>query len=193
MTELKRSWLVQRLNKPHGASGIFGKDNPFAFGGGLRNGGLSDDAMDLLRGIFSFDYMGAAEFEFGEVPKALQRIAEQTDLSATAFEVPLSQVAEGWSRTKVPAPTGQATVYLLAPDEWSDEAELRIRLWAAEGYRAELKEATHLDTTLRPTEDYHGRTVGWLELNNGFMFFTDEQMWAQTCDLFGVAVEAVSA
>lgn len=61
MKELKQTYLVQRLNRPTN-----GYDNPFSFGGGLKNGGLSEDAMKLLRPIFSFDYMGSAEFEFGE-------------------------------------------------------------------------------------------------------------------------------
>lgn len=190
-TTLRRSWLVQRLEKPR-SGGIFGKDNPFAFGGGLRNGGLSDEAMDVLRDVFSFDYMGAAEFEFGAVPKALQRIAQNaSSLAAASFEVPLSQVAKGWSRkAEKAAPTGQATVYILAPADEVDEVERRVRQWAAEGYRAELKESTRIDETLRPTEEWHGDKVGWLELDNGFFFFTDREMWQRTAAIFGVEVSA---
>ena len=29
--------------------------------------------------------------------------------------------------------------------------------------------------------------VGWLELDNGFMFFTDEKMWRGSCKWFEVA------
>lgn len=78
MTEMKRTWLVQRLRKPYNHP-AFGADNPFSFGGGLRNGGLNDEAMGLLRGIFSFDYMGAAEFEFGAIPQAFDRLRESGD------------------------------------------------------------------------------------------------------------------
>ena len=42
----------------------------------MRNGGLSNEAMDLIRGIWSFDYMGASEFEWGAIPKALGEIAK---------------------------------------------------------------------------------------------------------------------
>jgi len=28
--------------------------------------------------------------------------------------------------------------------------------------------------------------VGWLELDNGFMFFSDQKMWRASCDWFGV-------
>ena len=73
LKEMKRTYLIQRLEKPRTLkiAGVELKDNPFSFGGGLRNGGLSKDATDLLRPLFSFDYMGAAEFEFGAVPEAL--------------------------------------------------------------------------------------------------------------------------
>jgi hypothetical protein len=185
---MRRSWLIQRLEKPLGNRGLLGPDNPFAFGGGLKNGGLSDEAMGLLRDIFSFEYMGAAEFEFGAVPQALQGLANAHDrLTAGSFEVPLSQVSAGWRRdAEKVAATGQASVYFIAPAEWAEEVELRIRTWAKEGFRSELKETTNLASTLRPSEDFHGRTVGWLELDNGFMFFTDEQMWLDTAALFGV-------
>jgi hypothetical protein len=69
---MKDSYLIQRLHKPESWR-IKGKvlDNAFSFGGGLKNGGLTTKALDLLRDIFSFDYMCAAEFEFGAVPAAL--------------------------------------------------------------------------------------------------------------------------
>ena len=58
-----RPYLIQRLEKSKNYV------NPFSFGGGLVNGGLSKDAMSLLKPIFSFDYMGSAEFDFGVLPK----------------------------------------------------------------------------------------------------------------------------
>jgi hypothetical protein len=35
-------------------------------------------------------------------------------------------------------------------------------------------------------------TCGWLELNNGFMFFTDRTMWEQTSNLFGIEAVVTS-
>ena len=94
---MKSSWLIQRLNKPYGENPFGLKDNPFAFGGGLVNGGLSHEAMDILRGIFSFDYMGAAEFEFGAVPKALQTIAANAgNMIAFSFNIPLDDIEKDW-------------------------------------------------------------------------------------------------
>ena len=180
---MERSWLVQRLEKPHGA------DNPFSFGGGLKNGGLSDDAMGLLRGIFSFDYMGAAEFEFGAVPKALQKIAKRAQdgkLCAFSFPIDLGEVAADWRDKR--EVSGQANVYVLASDDLDDMDEVvtRIRGWASEQYNRNLKETTRLASALRPFHEWDGDVRGWLELNNGFMFFTDEGMWRKTAELFGV-------
>lgn len=62
MVELEQTWLIQRLNKPYPRKDSIGEI--FSFGGGLKNGGLSDNAMALLRPIFSFEYMGAAEFDY---------------------------------------------------------------------------------------------------------------------------------
>jgi hypothetical protein len=187
-TDLRRSWLVQRLNKPRGTATILGADNPFAFGGGMKNGGLSDEAMGLLRDIFSFDYMGAAEFEFGKVPKALQAIAKRADtLAAFSFPITLSKV-EADFRDKRPAPEGTGTVYVLCPGDWADAVQARIEAWAAEAYNRDLKETLKLSGALRPFHEWDHETAGWLELDNGFMFFTDRDMWAATAALFGVSI-----
>jgi hypothetical protein len=87
--KMKRTWLVQRLQKPAPMS-IKGKDisNLFSFGGGFRNGGLTDEAMALLKNVFSFDYMGSAEFEWGAVPQALSFLATQTLVSGTVAVKP---------------------------------------------------------------------------------------------------------
>lgn len=193
MTDLNRSWLVQRLKKPHGTS-IFGKDNPFAFGGGLRNGGLSDEAMSLLRDVFAFDYMGSAEFEFGAVPDALNGLARHQDrLVALVIEVDLATVPAGWRAPKdAPEPTGSALIYALCRAEHSSDVSARIYSWTTERF-PRLKEALHLARTLRPQDEWDGRTCGWLKLDNGFMFFTDRDMWEKTCTLFGVDVTAVAA
>jgi len=185
--EMQSSWLIQRLSKPHPANSIFGKDNPFSFGGGLKNGGLRDEAMDLLRGIFSFDYMGAAEFEWGAVPKALDRMARaHTNLIATEVAVDLSTLAPDWQTRATYS--GEGTVYVICQETHLEEVASRIRMWAQEGYQARLKEATHLDSALRPDKPDWIDTCGWLELDNGFLFFTEAEMFQKAADLFGVKV-----
>jgi len=147
--------------------------------------------MTLIRGVFSFDYMGAAEFEFGAVPAALQTMDQRRlDLRASSIEIPLSQVATHWrKKANATPPSGQATVYLLAPGEWIEEVDRRVRRWAADGWQERLKESTRLSGALRPVEKWDSETRGWLELDNGFMFFVDEKMWRSCCALFGVRAE----
>lgn len=188
-TTMRRSWLVQRLTKPRAQGFLGGKDNPFAFGGGLRNGSLSDDAMDLLRPIFGFDYMGAAEFEFGAVPKALQALAKDK-LAAFSVDVALADVPLGWRAPKdAPTPEGSATIYGIARKSEVDEVKARVVGWAAEDLNR-LKEQTRLNSALRPVEEWDGDVQGWLELDNGFFFFADRVMWEQTCAVFGVKAVA---
>lgn len=194
-----QSWLVQRLERPlkrDSEHPFFGKDNPFAFGGGLANGGLSGEAMDLLRDIWRFDYMGAAEFEFGAVPEALSKIA-RADLIATTFEIPLSKVEKDWRDKSKAKPKGSATIYVLCPRGWQQEIERRVRAWAKSTYHEDrefrLKENTRLPSALRPLEDYDRDVCGWLELDNGFLFFSDREMWEKACALFGVEVERAAA
>ena len=67
--------LVQRLKKPFMKLGMAIR-NSFAFGGGFKDGGLNPEAAALLGEIFSFDYMGAAEYEFGAVADAFKTIAK---------------------------------------------------------------------------------------------------------------------
>lgn len=188
--DMRSSWLVQRLEKPHRVTfaGVT-TDSPFSFGGGLRNGGLSSEAMELLRGVFSFDYMGAAEFEWGAVPEALKRMAAES-LEAWSFSFPLTEVAPNWRDKDALTPDGDATIYVVSRPEWRSEIKARVRLWSSEGYGSRLKEQTHLCSVLRPSanDEFPSRVCGWLELDNGFFFFTDKAMWEATARLFGVEV-----
>lgn len=200
---LKRSWLVQRLSRPHMREGVFDVLlSGMAFGGGLRNGGLSTEAMGLLSKVFRFEYMGSAEFEFGKLPEALQRIARSSEnpgLVGRSFEIEFSEIAPN---TTVPPKNseskkldGTATVWFLCPKGWEDEVVERVSTWAGKLWNSDLKENTRLASTLCPLRDFEledkalgMETCGWIELDNGFMFFTDEKMWRTTCQLFGAEV-----
>lgn len=161
--EMKPSFLIQRLNKPSHLT-IKGKriDNPFSFGGGLINGGFSKAAMDLLWDIFSFDYMGAAEFEWGAVPDTLRFLAEQAkNKNLVTGEV---ECREG------------EKVYYIAPKPYELEVRKRIRQLREDDSR--LKEFCGLDRFFEHTgKNGIYVSVGWLELDNGFAFFVDKGMF----------------
>lgn len=206
-------YLIQRLQKPFpaNAGGLKNLVNAFSFGGGLVNGGLSKDAMSLLSSICRFDYMGSAEFEWGAVPKTLKQIAS----FATAGELIASEidvegfVYDGWQKTQKKT---KRKFYILAPktltiSSWSKSTastvsgkefvSLIISYLASGDHKGKkypflkgsLKESPMIHSAFNEKfdkEDELRKTVGWLELDNHYMFFSDKTMFEQMATLFGV-------
>lgn len=161
---LNTTWLVQRLLKPINSI----HDNPFSFGGGLKNGGLSENAMKLLRPIFSFDYMGSAEFEFGAIPKSFQHIAKNIKDYGT-WEINLNSTP----------------LYIIGNKATMRETTERIQELAEN--KIHCKEYTGLDHALGLCEYQKSRPcnyIGWLELDNNFLFFIDKDAFEKTANLF---------
>ena len=154
--------LIQRLRKP------INYQNPFSFGGGLRNGGLSKEAMNLIKGIFSFDYMGAAEFEWGAVPEALDKIGKLA------------------SKNKLITGETKKVYYLCSLEQKENVIDIINQLLLDE-YKLRLKEYCGLQDYFKNSDEYSN--LGWLELNNGFFFFVNKEMFSKTCELFGVKSE----
>jgi hypothetical protein len=164
---MKKTWLVQRLKKPFAGQ----KDNPltkllnsnpFAFGGGLVNGGFRPEAMKVLSEIFSFDYMGSAEFEWGACPEAFSAILKRKDNCVGELRI-----------NKIP-------IYYFCSKADEDEVRKRIHLMADN--KLDLKEWTGLDLTTdevckNGVENLlrKPKFIGWVELDNGFFFFTDKE------------------
>lgn len=199
----EKPWLIQRLNRPHAwPEGHFmkGKDNPFAFGGGLRDGGFGKKAMDLLRPIFSFDYMGSAEFELGAVPKAIQSmIASMNDLCAVSFEIDQSKVSfDSWESRyfKPPVKGVMKSIHLIAKVSHHEPAEKYI-LSLMGKKEPELKEGTNFKGALLDLkdakDDWLHKTQGWLDIDNCLFFFTDFEMFDRTKMLFFEAPKEVKA
>jgi len=89
---MRRSWLIQRMQKPTGTT------NPFSFGGG--GSGFAKETADQLKDVCNWDYMGAAEYEFGEPAKALNRMIEgKKKLKAGAFKVSYKYDSMAWGDT----------------------------------------------------------------------------------------------
>ncbi len=186
---MKHSYLIQRLQKPYiipeenkdKPLAMLMDANPFAFGGGLKNGGLSKEANELLKVIFRFDYMGSSEFEWGAVPKALGKIVENIKNTIT-FQIEVH--AQTWKKEK-----GTGIVYVICQKDWKDEIIKRIEFYAQENVTRSreymTKESIHLNNSIIDKDDTH-KSYGWLELDNGYMFFTDKEMFENTCKLFGI-------
>jgi hypothetical protein len=172
MKQLKSTYLVQRLNKPFNPNNqMAALANAFSFGGGLKNGGLSEDAMKLLSPVFSFDYMGSSEFEWGAIPKCLQSLAKNIE-KYSAHEIELN---------KVP-------VYVICQTDMQKEIDKRIKELAE--CKHHLKEWSNFDTALglsKWSKKEDCRQIGWLELDNEFMFFTDKTAFEKTAEIFGLS------
>lgn len=178
----KRPYLIQRLNKPYNVEGpLSALAGAFSFGGGLVNGGLSKEAMGLLNPLMSFDYMGSAEFEWGAVPKAFEKIAENIK-NTIAWTIEINKVK----------------VYVIGDKELKEE--INNTLEELSNNKLHLKEHSSFDLAIGKGEsydyykekdiDYECRTQGWLELDNGFMFFVSEEMFTGVSKLFGLTLEA---
>lgn len=181
---MQKTWLIQRLTKPK----VGDVPNPFVFGGG--GGRMSHEARKLCLTAFEFDYMGAGEFEFGAVPTALHAIAQSADKFVTDYvAIPYKSIKlERWEEKYYEKPSGRAEafIYLFChPDHKEYVRELVGRLISGNP-RVELKESTLLKTALLKTRDGADRGVcGWLELDNGFFFFTEREMFENTVKMFG--------
>lgn len=173
----KKPWLIQRLKQPYKTENqLTTLLDAFSFGGGLKNGGLTDDAMKLLKTCFTFDYMGSAEFEFGAVPAALAYIYDNRKKYET-FELPVT-TEEGCD----------GLLLCIIPTAFKDEIRTFLLREVYKDRYGDLKEITRLHAVVRvPPEDLPKQRIqGWLELDNGFFFFTDSEMYEKVAALFGL-------
>lgn len=176
MKPLQQTYLIQRLNEPYNVENkLSALGSAFSFGGGLKNGGLSSDAMKLLSPIFSFDYMGSSEFEWGAVPKCLESIAKRIkDYSAHQTTI---------NKTKI---------FVICIDEQKVEIDLLLKELAKN--KIHLKEYSNIGEAVGLNPRYKKedcRTIGWLELDNNFMFFTQKQAFEKTAELFGILIPEI--
>lgn len=161
------------------------------------------EAATLLHWFIAFDFMGAAEYEFGSVRDAIARLVRDSDqvvasqMVLSANEIPPNHRRDSPVYTKrgkpakkqpVRAPVVDRTVYMLCRQADADEVCERIRKLATR--RIRVKMGTLFDLALDPVEEWDSKTVGWLELDNGFFFFLDKDMWtAMTMMLTGKQTE----
>lgn len=160
---MERTYLIQRLNLPFNNE----MAEIWSFGGGLKNGGLSKEAMELLRPIFSFDYMGSAEFKFGAIPKCFQEIARKIS-EYIAWECVIEN----------------KPIHIISKKE--DKKEIKTLLNLLAKGKVHLKDSSHFEWALG-IDKYMKRecdTIGWLELDNNFIFFIDKTAFEKTAALF---------
>lgn len=116
--------------------------------------------------------MGLAEFEWGAIPAALDLLTEQANQE---------QLVAGEHRGVYfvsPSLYEQGVCHVI--DQLLDEDERKLYLVDYCGLAKALQ--------ARGTESAI-EVVGWLELDNGFFFFADQDMFEKTKQLFGVSTD----
>ncbi len=143
-------------------------DEVFAFGGG--GSGLSKDAWRILRPIMSFDYMGAAEYEFDALPLALQQIV--------AFAKSGELIAETHT-------IGEHVVYVLGNKAMMEEIISRLGLILLKHQDVRSWQGPYRErVVLKEHAKLGNGVVGGIDLTNGFIFTTDVEMFAKLTALF---------
>jgi hypothetical protein len=187
------SYCIQRLRPP--PKGDMEAKAEQVFGG--ANLLLRPEAWKLLQGVFSFDYMGAAEYEFGTIPRCLKAMAaDHEQLQAFEMVLPAKSIEPNWNRErkartkagkvakKQPAHPGIAdrTVYVLARKEHVEGVREYLPKLASGKMRTQS--SPRFPQALDPIGEFDNDVCGWLELDNGYFFFLDKAMWEKTAQLF---------
>jgi hypothetical protein len=198
------TYLIQALNKPRENKGPF-KVNPFSFGGG--GSGLKNEDAAMLESIWSPEYMGAAEYEFGAFAQTLNAVYayRRADLLiATVVDIDGRTAAKSPNSSWYSKGQQKARTSVFAiccknhygnivkvidslinetkiPQPYGGDAAVRlkcgIRIW----------DALYCPTHYWAEDSYHA-FGGGLELDNGWFVFTDVDMFRKTCALYDLKV-----
>jgi hypothetical protein len=211
MEEMVDTYLVQRLRKPYKTEWAQRVGHVF---GGESKIQMSKEGFESLAGIFSFDYMGAAEYEFGTVTSCLHNlIRDRDELVSFEFTLQPKEIKPNWQRESAHrdnrrkqlaeakalgkrAPKAKKlipnieprTLFVICRRAHMAIVKDRIRELALD--KIQTKRGTNLPGALDPFDDYNRETVGWLELDNGWFMFLDKEMWQKTVSLFIGSEEA---
>jgi hypothetical protein len=211
--EWKNPYLIQRLDKPHeDPKELLSRlSDTFSFGGGLIRGGFKKETWDMITKLFTFDYMGSSEFEWGKVPESFSEIYKKT-LSYISFEMifkgkPYQEWIRPDKRKKlVDFPAREVVVYVLCPKEFEKNVKEYLTVLRKGDYankKIYLKESTRFKERMFPEEAWNWesdvkvkkvpiklssneRLKGWIDLDNHYMFFIDKEMFENTKKLFNI-------
>jgi hypothetical protein len=173
-----KAHLVQRLRIPYAKA----VDNPFTFGMmSHQHGCFTDEAWKIVNQAFAFDYMGAAEYEWGAVPKALEAMWQAGQDGHLVW---------GELDVKYPKRPGKkgladGIVFYLCRCDDRQAVRRLIKRIALGNYR-HSRDAILLDDALRRNESKPRDRAGWLDLDNCLMFFVDRKMFEDTLKLLGL-------
>ena len=170
------SYLIQRIKKPY--VGEVKTPLQALCKYRLAATGFTKELGEALSTICRWDYMGSAEYEFGAIPKALRAMAS-LKLTTKVESINYRWRDYGTSKDM----TGIIPIYIIASKIDLQEVTNRIKTLAIDELRC--KKRAEFASSLAKNE-YSKDIYGWLELDNGYMFFKDEIMYAHFCALLRV-------
>lgn len=177
---MENSTYIQRLTKPTG------NWNLSSFGCGGKKA-FPEKWQDVIAQLWNFDLMGNARFEFGAVPDALDKISTyvlKDDITTKTIKIPYKYV-NIWGDHSVKE--GKGEIYIICRKPHLGEVIKRIKKYARNQRPNMCKTAERVMLSGSMAKDeVEKRYIGWLELNNGYMFFVDKKMYENTCKLFGI-------
>ena len=189
---LESTYLVQRLKMPGYGQKAENAEAEFKKGLFVDGEKLSSEAMSVFKSLWIWDFMGAAEFEFGSIPKSL-RVLARSDFSIWEVSVPLSSLTKPhlWGKQKYKTREEQEIFFhVVGPAEYKEEIN-GVILEVCKGKR--LKERSYISDTIWIDSDYRDEVRGWFEIDNGFFFFLDQNIAEETYRILDEAKHGVKS
>ena len=167
------SWIVQRLHNPEKTINPFGNTIEFD----------NKDSVDRVARVFSTPYMGAAEYEWGALPKAMASMYEKTTFLTTL----VYSNFKCWIVYTVPYYLDKDNPNYLKKIK-DEELEIKrcIKKNYIEGKNGEqVAKRDYGSFYERINNTWHNEELnGWFDLENQFAWFIDEKMAEEFLLLF---------
>jgi len=199
--EWKKPYLVQILKQPWEKTGTVrdGLQNAFSFGGGLKRGGFSKEAMQLLTNLWGWEYMGASEYEWGAVPEAMKKVVDYVNKNNyfagyIEIEHPESVCNEHggvdiWNKKNPKLITSK--VFILCHKLHTSYVTEFI--WkVANSQQRITRDYTNIAIVLYKGEKkllYSSIAIGGLNLDNAFIYLTYEPSIQKMIQMFGLTLQ----
>jgi hypothetical protein len=174
--------------------------------GGVLGGNHSrEEEWALLAQLWHFDYMGAAEFEFGALPNCLDimkgfQLDQACDKIVTHeieltflpsrpkhLETASDAVLGRWARNHRFEPL-TAPVYLICFRGHIPHLVDLLQHFQKINHELRCKEEPHIWESYMATEsnDWAGRIQGWWEITQGWLVFKDKDLFLATTKALGL-------
>lgn len=175
-----KPWLLQRMKKPAG--------NPISLAFGCGGSGIKPELQKKLESICSWDYMGAAEYEFGELARSLERIIKnKKKFKANVLNVFYNCRPFSWGEGLSENISGTNKVFYICLKKDIEELKGYLKEWAAKEC-LDTRDPLYFNESLAGEKANSHGIYGWIDIKNDYMFFTDEKMWRKFCDLLEIKV-----